>query len=131
MPISSGSQPATAKPRKMPSGLRPFCSATLAFITTEAEEPSENWLALPAVITPPGIAERILTTPSRVVSGRMPSSAAMVTCFVSNWPVVLSATPMVTVIGTISSLNLPAAAAAAALSWLRTPYSSMRALSSL
>jgi hypothetical protein len=64
MPISSGSQPATAKPRKMPSGLRPRCSASFASITTQAEAPSENWLALPAVITPPGIAGLILATPS-------------------------------------------------------------------
>jgi hypothetical protein len=38
---------------------------------------------------------------------------------------------MVTVIGTISSLNLPAAWAAAALSWLRTPYSSCAVLAEL
>jgi hypothetical protein len=41
----------------------------LAFISTQAEEPSENWLALPAVMTPPGMALRILETPSSVVSG--------------------------------------------------------------
>ena len=33
MPISSGSQPATAKPRKRPSGFRPFCSRKLSLIT--------------------------------------------------------------------------------------------------
>ncbi len=82
MPISSGSQPATAKPRKMPSGARPSRSATFAFITTHAAAPSENWLALPAVITPPGSAARIFATPSSVVSGRMPSSAARVPSFV-------------------------------------------------
>ena len=38
----------------------------------------------------------------------------------------LSATPIVTVIGTISAANLPAAAAAAARCWLCTPYSSWR-----
>jgi len=54
----------------------------------------------------------------------MPSSAAMVTSRVPIEPLALSATPISVVIGTISSLNLPAACAAAARSWLRTPYSS-------
>ena len=36
MPISSGSQPATAKPRNVPSGFRPFFSASFALITTQA-----------------------------------------------------------------------------------------------
>ncbi len=131
IPISSGSQPATAKPRNTPSGCRPRAAATLPFITTAAEAPSENWLALPAVTTPPGMAVRILDTPSSVVSGRMPSSAERVTSRVPSWPVLASATPIVTVIGTISSLNLPAAAAAAARSWLCTPYSSWRAFEML
>ena len=124
MPISSGSQPATAKPRKMPSGVRLRCSASFASITTQADAPSENWLALPAVITPPGTAERILDTPSSVVSGRMPSSSLTVTSFDSIAPVALSGTPAVTVIGTISALKRPAARAAAARCWLCTPYSS-------
>jgi hypothetical protein len=51
----------------------------------------------------------------------MPSSAAIVTTRVEIRAVSLSATPMVTVIGTISSLNLPAAAAAPARCWLRAP----------
>ncbi len=93
-------------------------------MTTTALLPSENWLALPAVITPPGMAGRIFATASSVVSGRMPSSLAMVTSRVPRVPLALSATPMTVVIGTISSLNLPAACAAAARSWLRTPYSS-------
>ena len=50
MPISSGSQPATAKPRNVPSGFRPFFSASFALITTQAEAPSDSWLALPAVM---------------------------------------------------------------------------------
>ena len=50
MPISSGSQPATAKPRNVPSGFSPFFSAILALITTQAQAPSESWLALPAVM---------------------------------------------------------------------------------
>ena len=32
--------------------------------TTAADAPSENWLALPAEITPPGVAGRIVDTPS-------------------------------------------------------------------
>src|ERR1700676_4680443 len=114
MPISSGSQPATAKPRKIPNGLRPRRSASLPSITTTALLPSENWLALPAVTTPPGMAGRICATASRVVSGRMPSSLAMVTSRVPRAPVALSATPIRVVIGTISSLNLPAPCAAPA-----------------
>ena len=64
MPISLGSQPATAKPRKMPSGASPFFAAVLSFITTATDAPSENWLALPAAMTPPSIAGLIFATPS-------------------------------------------------------------------
>ena len=83
-------------------------------MTTQALLPSENWLALPAVITPPGSAERIFETASSVVSGRMPSSLEIVTSRVPTAPVFLSTTPMVVVMGAISSLNLPAACPAAA-----------------
>ena len=121
MPISSGSQPATAKPRKMPIGCSPRRSASFAFITTAADAPSENWLALPAEITPPSNAGLICETPSYVVSARMPSSRSATTVFVDSWPVALSTTFIVTSIGTISSFVLPAAAAAAARSWLWTP----------
>ena len=38
--------------------------ASLSLITTQADAPSENWLALPAAITPPGIAGLIFETPS-------------------------------------------------------------------
>ena len=64
MPISFGSQPATAKPRKMPSGVRLRLAASLALMTTAAEAPSENWLALPAAMQPPSIAGLICDTPS-------------------------------------------------------------------
>ena len=93
---------------------------------TTAPPPSENWLALPAEMTPPGTALRILETASSVVSARMPSSAPMVTSRVTSMPEALSATPMVVVIGTISALNRPAAWALAARCWLCTPYSSWR-----
>ncbi len=64
MPISFGSQPATAKPRKMPSGCRPRFAASRPLITTVAAAPSENWLALPAAMQPPSIAGLICDTPS-------------------------------------------------------------------
>ena len=79
MPISSGSQPAIAKPRNTPSGLAPLRSASAALMTTQAPAPSESWLALPAAITPPGIAGRIFATASSVVPSRMPSSCEEVT----------------------------------------------------
>jgi hypothetical protein len=50
MPISSGSSPLTAMPRKNPSGSMLRCSASFASITTHADAPSESWLALPAVM---------------------------------------------------------------------------------
>ena len=112
----------------MPSGWMPRCSANLPFISTQADAPSLNWLALPAVITPPGIALRILLTASSVVSGRMPSSAAIVTSLRDSRPLALSTTPITVVIGAISSLNLPAACAAAARCWLRAPYASCASL---
>ena len=42
---------------------------------TQAPPPSENWLALPAEITPPGIAGRMPLIASLVVPARMPSSS--------------------------------------------------------
>ena len=51
----------------------------------------------------------------------MPSSWEAVTSFSVSTPVSLSTTFIRVVIGTISSLNLPASRAAAARSWLRTP----------
>ncbi len=50
MPISSGSQPATAQPLKAPSGVSPRRSASSDDIMTTAAAPSESWLALPAVM---------------------------------------------------------------------------------
>ncbi len=38
--------------------------ASVELMTTDAEAPSENWLALPAAITPPGFALRIFDTAS-------------------------------------------------------------------
>ena len=70
MPISSGSQPATAKPRKMPSGLILRLAASLSDISTQAEAPSESWLALPAVMNWSSPRTGFsLARPSSVVSG--------------------------------------------------------------
>ena len=119
MPISSGSQAATAKPRKMPSGESPRRSATLASMTTQAEAPSESWLALPAVTWPfspaTGFSE---ARPSRVVSGRLPSSCASVTGSSRGSPLALSTTSFVVGSGTISWLSRPSRWAAAVRCWL-------------
>src|SRR5882672_6084858 len=79
-PISSGSTPAATKPRKMPSGLMPFCAATVSLITTQADAPSDNWLALPALMVLPSNTGLMPASPAAVVSGRGPSSCASVTC---------------------------------------------------
>src|SRR5919106_540823 len=119
-PLVRNPQPITVKPRKMPSGRNPRFAASAPSITTHAEARSENWLALPAATTPPGRAGLIRDTPSYVVSGRIPSSAASVTSFVRRRPESLSATPITVGKGTISSLNFPSACAAAARCWLCT-----------
>ena len=80
---------------------------------TTAAEPSDSWLALPAVIEPPGITDWSDCRPSSVVSGRLPSSFESVTSLLEVSPVALSVTDMVVVAATISSSNLPAACAAA------------------
>src|SRR5438094_79139 len=114
MPISSGSQPATTKPRKTPSGSMPSALARLADMRSVAEAPSENWEELPAVTVPPSRkAGGSLARPSRVVSGRLHSSRSTVTSLVDFAPVALSVTSMVTVIGAISSFSLPDLCAAA------------------
>jgi hypothetical protein len=125
IPISSGSQPATAKPRKRPSGCSPRCCAIVSFMTTTAPAPSLNWLALPAEMTPPGIAGRMSLMPSYVVPARMPSSCDTVTSF-ERIPITASATPAIVVTGMISASKRPASRAAVAFCWLAAPYSSMR-----
>jgi hypothetical protein len=62
--------------------------------------------------------------PSLVVPSRMPSSLLTVTSLVVR-PITASATPALTVMGAISSSNLPAASAAQAFCWLAAPYSSI------
>ena len=124
MPISSGSQPATAKPRKRPRGWRLFLLAKSSLTTTQAPAPSENWLALPALTSPPGSALFRPLMAATVVPSRVPSSLATVTFLVVS-PMTLSATPIVTSMGAISASNRPAAWAAQAFCWLAAPYSSM------
>ena len=128
MPISSGSQPATANAAEDAERLRARAARPrVSLMTTHAEAPSENWLALPAATTPPGSAGLIFATPSYVVSARMPFVGGDRHLLRDRCATVsLSATPIVTVIGTISASNLPAACAAAARCWLCTPYSSWR-----
>ena len=128
IPISSGSQPATAKPRKAPSGVTPSRAARSPSITTSAAAPSDSWLAFPAVmnLSSPLTGFRP-ASPSIVVDGRLHSSPDRVksSCVVSF--VVLSITARVTPIGTISSANLPACCAAAIRCCERSEYSSCAA----
>src|SRR5262249_45444408 len=107
-PISSGSTPAVTKPRKMPSGLRPFCVASASLMTTQADAPSESWLAFPAVMVLPSNTGLILARPSAVVSGRGPSSCASVTSRRETCLVSLSMTVILVAIGTSSSLKTAA-----------------------
>ena len=51
-----------------------------ASITTQADAPSDSWLALPAVIDFPSRTGLSAASPSIVVSGRLPSSPSSVTC---------------------------------------------------
>ena len=65
--------------------------------------------ALPAVTEPPGITGFNPASASSVVSGRLPSSLDNVTCSYPISPVSLFFTALVTVTGTISWSNRPAA----------------------
>ena len=121
MPISLGSQPATANPRNTPSGFTPRCAAARSLMTTTADAPSANWLALPAATTPPSRAGLIFDTPSNVVSGRIPSSRLTVTSSTDAAPESLSTTFIRVVIAAISSSKRPASRAAEARRWLATP----------
>ena len=78
MPISSGSQPATANPRKISFGLMPSCFARSIDMSSVADAPSESCEELPAVTVPcpldlskTGGSE---SRPSSVVSARLHSS---------------------------------------------------------
>ena len=78
MPISSGSQPATAKPRKTSLGRMPRAFARSMDMTSVAEAPSESWEELPAVTVPCPLSLSktggSFISPSSVVSARLHSS---------------------------------------------------------
>ena len=83
-------------------------------MTTQAEAPSESWLALPAVTFASGpMTGCSAARPSSVVSGRLPSSLVIVTSRLETSPVSLSFTVITASQETISSSNAPAAWAAA------------------
>ncbi len=125
MPISSGPQPAEAKPRKVPSGVSPRRAASAPDITTQADAPSDSWLALPAVTNAPSPRTGLsLARPSSVVSGRLPSSFARRVSTVRVSPVALSVTDIIAEIGTISSSNSPRSWAAAVRRWLSSENAS-------
>ena len=109
----------------MPSGFSPRLAASASLMMTAADAPSESWLALPAVIHLSGPATGCsLARPSRLVSGRLPSSLVSFTVFFETSWVFLSTTSIVVSIGTISSSNLPACWPAAVRIWLCSEYSS-------
>ena len=109
IPISSGSQAATASPRKIPSGCSPRRSASFASMTTHAEAPSESWLALPAVMCPfSPVTGLSAARPSSVVSGRLPSSCLSSVSSMRVSPDALSTTTFFVGIGTISASKRPA-----------------------
>src|SRR5262249_59850172 len=95
-----------------------------AAIMTGAPARSESCDALPAVVVPPGKTGCSLASPSKVVSGRGPSSRSSVTSTIFDSLVALSTCFMVVLNGRISSAYLPAAVAAATRAWLFTTYSS-------
>ena len=110
MPMVAGSRPLVPKAAMRASGVRPRAAAFLAVITITAAAPSLMPDALPAV-----------TEPALSKAGRRPASTSAVVLALMNSSLLNSTgsplrcgmlTP------TISSLNLPAACAAAAFAWL-------------
>ncbi|MCY1553586.1 hypothetical protein D9M68_900860 [compost metagenome] len=119
MPISSGSQPATAKPRKNALGFRPSSSALSRLISRVMEAPSDSCEELPAVTEPSSENTGLRDArPSRVVSARLQSSRSTTPSTMRFSPVALSSTKYFTLIGTISSSNRPSAWARAVRCWL-------------
>uniref|UniRef100_A0A2P2JQA7 Secreted protein n=1 Tax=Rhizophora mucronata TaxID=61149 RepID=A0A2P2JQA7_RHIMU len=95
----------------MPRMGSPFCIATLLFVSNTAPAPSLTWLEFPAVVLPSFLNTGFSFPRSdNDVLGRTPSSMEIVTGFSS--PVFGSTILVFT--GMISSLNFPAAIAAAA-----------------
>src|SRR3982750_2356189 len=77
-------------------GSSPRFSASSLFMSTLADAPSLSWLALPALIILPGPRTgSSLARPSRVVSGRLPSSLSSLISRFETSPVSLSLMAMV------------------------------------
>ena len=94
-------------------------------MTTQAEAPSESWLALPAVITPFSPATGLsAASPAALVSARLPSSWLSVTDSSRVSPVALSTVSFVVGSGTISPSKRPSRWPAAVRCWLDSAYSS-------
>jgi hypothetical protein len=75
IPTSAGSMAATAIPRYRPRGLMPRRAAAASSITTRADDPSDNALALPAVMMSTALGTRLgAACPWSEVSGRLRSS---------------------------------------------------------
>jgi hypothetical protein len=110
--MMTGSSPATTVVWMRTSGVRPSSRAFSEVVTSSAADPSEIWLALPALITPPAWNGVLRPASfSSVPPGRMPSSA-------------LTTVPSGVVTGTICSSNAPPDCALAARSCERSAYSS-------
>jgi len=128
MPISSGSQPTTAYPRRMRRGWTPSDAARSADITSVADAPSDNWEELPAVTVPwPLSVSKTgdnLASPSALVSGRLHSSRSTTCASSPTTAPVRSMRARRTSIGTISPAKKPFACARAVRCWLTSAYSS-------
>ncbi len=111
--MTLGSTPTTAHPTSRPSGRSPRSAAKRSLATTSAAAPSQIPEAFPAVTTPSGRnTGRSWLRPSRVVSGRMCSSAAHST--------VPPRLPSGTATGTTSAASAPDSQALRAHCWLRS-----------
>ena len=124
MPISSGSQPATAKPRKVPSGFRPFFSASFALITTQARS-AIGKLARVAGRDVAAFAHRLERREAFEIGiGAIAFVALQRDIFDALALVFLSTTFFRDGSGTISSLKRPACWPLAVRRWLSSEYSS-------
>ena len=108
-PMMAGSTPAVAQEAIRARGFRPRVSASSAVISTTAAAPSLRPEALPAVTVPVLREGGLQLSPCP-----RPSRRARI---YSSWSTTTSPLRLLTVIGTISSLNLPAFWAASALFW--------------
>eukprot|EP01085_Mycamoeba_gemmipara_P005345 Mycagemm_TRINITY_DN9029_c0_g1::TRINITY_DN9029_c0_g1_i1::g.5345::m.5345 type:complete len:158 gc:universal TRINITY_DN9029_c0_g1_i1:49-522(+) len=120
-PMMAGSTPTAANDRRQPKIGRRAFSAALRRASRTRAAPSDTWEALPAVVEPSALKAGFnLASASGVVPARTPSSVSTDTFFSS--PVLGSLT--FTVMGTISSLNLPALMALSAKSCERAAKAS-------